>query len=260
MKILSYNIDHGGREKNNLRGRWPIIIRVVKKSRPDIVIILEAWGWRKNRELKVFAKKTGYKYFFISQSNTKHNIAFLSNLRPKRILAHNRCFHHSCIQFELKSKNYEFTLLGIHLSPINEKIRLRETKKVIRFAKKYPNSLIIGDFNSLAPNDQYNKIKLIRLFRKNNITKFGNKRIETRVMKKFFQSGYVDAVKLFSKKGIQHTVPTKKPTGEKHIARLRFDYALVSKPLISSIRVAKELKNQYTDTESDHYPILLEIF
>ncbi len=260
MKILSYNIDHGGLEGKNKKYRWPKIIHAVKQENPDILVILEAWGWRKNKELKTFAKKTGYKYFFISKSNTLHNIALLSRIAPKKVIFYKKGFHHSLVWAYFNHKNHQFALLGVHLSPVNEKIRFREGKKIIHVAKKYPNSVIIGDFNSLSPNDQYNKIKLIRLFRKNNIIKFGNKRIETRVMKKFFQSGFVDAVKLFSKKGIPYTVPTKKPTDEKHIARLRFDYALVSKPLISSMSGTKEIKNQYTDTASDHYPILLEIF
>lgn len=260
MKILSYNIDHGGREGKNPKRRWPKIIRAVKQESPDILVILEAWGWRKNKELAMFAKKTCYKYFFLSQSNTLHYIALLSNIRPKNIICHTKGFHHSCIHAYFESKSCQFALLGVHLSPANEEIRLREAKKVIRFAKKYPNCVIIGDFNSLAPNDPYNKIKLIKLFRKNNITKFGSKRIETRVMKKFFQSGFIDAVKLFSNKGIRYTVPTKKRADEKYVARLRYDYALASKTMILNIRGAKEIKNQYTNTASDHYPILLEIF
>ena len=85
MKILLYNIDHGGKKNNNLKTRWSKLTKVIKKINPDIVIILEAWGWRKNYELKEFSQKCNFKYHYLSKSNTKHNIGLISNIKPKKV-------------------------------------------------------------------------------------------------------------------------------------------------------------------------------
>lgn len=260
MKILSYNIDHGGREGKNTKYRWPKLLSLIRQASPDIVIILEAWGWRKDMELAMFAKKLGYKYYFLSKSNTPHNIALLSHIAPKKVIFHKKGFHHSLLEARYRIKNFPpFTLLGVHLNPHNEEIRYKEIEGLINIFKKNKYAVALGDFNSLSPEDAYNKKKLRAFFKKNKITKFGVNIIETKVIKRLLHSGFIDSIKIFYKNKLQYTVPTKMPTKVKKLLPLRYDYAFTSKNLIPRIHSAKIVKNKYTYFTSDHYPIILEI-
>ncbi|MDD2807308.1 MAG: endonuclease/exonuclease/phosphatase family protein [Patescibacteria group bacterium] len=256
MRILLYNIDHGGRTKNNPRGRWPKITRVIKEINPDVAIILEAWSWQQ-QDLADFAKKTSFKYKFLAKSNTKHNLALLSKTKPKKISSTNKGFHHSVIEANFENK---LEIFGVHLSPKKETIRIDEAEKIINQIGHQKRAIILGDFNSLSPQDNYNDKKLLKKFQEKNITKFGSQSIEKKVIKKILKSGLIDITKKFHHGAtVYYSVPTDICTDVDHATKLRLDYAFVTPELAKQIKDAKIIKNKLTNHSSDHFPLIVEI-
>lgn len=256
MKILLYNIDHGGKVGKNLKARWPKLIKTIKSIDADIVIILEAWGWSQNKEMKDFAKKSSFKYFSLSKSNTKHHIGLISNIKPKKIIKYKKDFWHSVLQANFE----DFTIFGIHLNHNTESKRLLEAKRIIDFANKSNNPIILGDFNSLSPQDNYNNKRLLAQLNKKNIIKFGKEKLEKRVIKKFLDAGLIDIYKKqHSDKTIHYSVPTKICTDIDHLTKLRLDYAFVGKSIAKSVKKTSLIKNKLTNYSSDHFPLILEI-
>ncbi|OGY45531.1 MAG: hypothetical protein A2729_01960 [Candidatus Buchananbacteria bacterium RIFCSPHIGHO2_01_FULL_39_14] len=256
MRILLYNIDHGGKDGNNLFGRWPKLIQIFKDLRPDMAVILEAWNWRATFELKSFAKKTNFKYYFLSPSNTKHHLGLLTNIQPKKIIKYKNNFHHSVLRADFKN----FTIFGIHLNSKNETKRIIEAKKIIGLTKKTKSPIVLGDFNSLSPQDDYNDKELFIELKRKKIDKFGKEKLEKKVIKKFITAGLIDAFKAFHpEKKIYYSVPTKNCRDINHLTKLRLDYAFVDQTIIDQVNKIKIIKNQTTDWASDHYPLILEL-
>lgn len=256
MKILLYNIDHGGRTKTNPRGRWPKIKRVIKEINPDVAILLEAWGWEQS-DLSDFAKSNSFKYCFLSKSNTKHNLALLSKIKSQKITSTNHGVHHSIIESKFPGG---LEIFGVHLSPKQESIRLGEAEKIIGKMKRKKLAIVLGDFNSLSPQDNYNDQKLLKKFQEKNIIKFGSKKIEKRVIKKMLRSGLIDITKKFhSGKSVYYSVPTAICTDVDHATKLRLDYAFVTPALAEKITRAEVIKNKLTNSASDHFPLVIEI-
>ncbi len=260
MKIMLYNIDHGGREGRDLRARWFKLLKVIKKVNPDIIIILEAWGWRQTKELRDFSQQAGFKYYSLSQSNTKHHLAVMSKIKPEKINKYQSGFHHSVLAVKFKDP-ISFTILGIHLSPKTESIRLREIKNIIKLAQQHQPVIMLGDFNSLSPQDNYDNKRLLAIFQKNKIFKFGRDKLETRVIREILAAGLIDITKkYYSGKTIQYSVPTKICTDSEHLTKLRLDYAFISRSLVPLVKKSSFIKSQLTHHSSDHFPLVLEIF
>ena len=257
---MLYNIDHGGRDNTSIKGRWNKLSKVIKKNNPDILFILEAWTWTR-KELNEFAKKNSFQYSFMSKSNTKHNLALLSNLKPKKINFNKQGFHHSIIHavFDINKKLKNLHIFQIHLSPIAEDIRIKEAKKILQKVKKLDNYIIIGDFNSLSPEDKYNERLLIKQLQKEGIKKFGERKLEKKVISKFLSNRAIDLHKKFiNDNKIYYSVPTKMCTDKDHFAKIRLDYAFTSENIFQQVKNIKIIKNKLTNHASDHYPLIIE--
>jgi exodeoxyribonuclease-3 len=259
MKIMLYNLDHGGKEGDNLCARWPALIATIKNVNPDIGVLLECWSWEAEKEFKKFAAKLGYPYYYLSVSNTKHHLGLISRIKPKKIKMHKKNFHHSVLQAQFAAP-FDFTIFGIHLSPKAEDIRLQEAKRLIKLAQNASPAIITGDFNSLSPADCYNEKKLITQFKKQNIIKFGNGKLEKRVIGTMLRSGLVDIYKSHHRgQKLHYSVPSRCNKDQEHATKMRLDYAFVSKTLAPRITASRIVKNQYSDRSSDHYPLLLNL-
>jgi endonuclease/exonuclease/phosphatase family metal-dependent hydrolase len=251
LRICHYNIFSGGEK------RIKNILDVIKEINPDICGILEAVGWRENiQKYKKLFKKNGYSFLYFSKSNTKYDIAVISKIKLK-ISKIKSGIWHSVIKIDLEEKNFP-NVFYVHLDPRSEEERLKEFQIILKKLERSKTNIIMGDFNSLSPNDNYNKKVLLKKLKQNKVKKFGVKKIKFDVIKKIEKSGFVDIFKYLHKK-FEPSTPTKFNTDINHKEKVRIDYAFIDKKHINKIKNCKVHKSKKTETASDHYPLYLDI-
>ena len=99
----------------------------------------------------------------------------------------------------------------------------------------------------------------MKILGRKGIKKFGLRRLRKDLIQKLLDNNFVDTLRLFTKR-FEYSVPSKKSNMDaEHFAKLRLDYAFVTKDLRNEVRSSRILRDKVTDTLSDHYPLLLEI-
>ncbi len=253
FRIAHYNILNGG------EGRLDKIQKVIKKIDPDVCGILEAVGWQKEEKFfKKFAKDSGFNFFKIAEANSKYNIAILSK-KPFSIKKITYGFRHVAVQVVLKDEKYKgLNIFYVHLSPVSEDLRLKELERLLIRIKKFPKSIIMGDFNALSLKDPYNHKKLLSFFKEKNIVKYGINQLRFDVIKKMELFGLFDSMS-YLKKPFTFSVPTISNTDINHALNIRVDYAFITKGLLKDLNEAKIFKNKIADFASDHYPFYIDL-
>lgn len=253
LRILSYNILHGGGKRQKK------ILHIIKKINPDICGILEAVGWQnKEKYFKHIANNLGYDFFYLAVANSKYNIAIFSKISLKLKLVTRKIRHIFVKTTIIRGSFKGFNIFFIHLSPLSEKARLVEVEELLKYITKSSKAIIMGDFNSLSSSDPYNKKELLKIFQKNNIKKYGEKRLYFDVIKKIESSRFIDAVKVFNHP-FEPTTPTPSNKDFNHATNIRIDYAFVTKNIIKNLKKIEVVKNKITNQASDHYPIFIEL-
>jgi len=263
---MSYNIKNGffDKDKNNKlrlnKIREKSAQKIIKKENPEILIIAEAdFAERKSnpqdykRIFKypygVFVDRPMIDRYFGIGILSKYPIIQSYKYAPKKS---------RWIEASIKTKDKTIYVNAIHPSPLNtlaEKINL--FKKVLK-NKKYPY-ILAGDFNSISPEDKYDKNKLLKAFIKklNNRKKAQaavNNISKKETIRLLLKKGLIDTYKKKNKKW-DYTYHTKL-SGNNY---MRIDYIFCS----DGIKVVDSgiIKNILTEKASDHYPIyaILEI-
>ena len=133
-----------------------------------------------------------------------------------------------------------------------------ELKEIFCHLNKKSKSIIIGDFNSLSYSDVDDYKSLLNSFQLRKIKKFGINVINFDVIKYLENNNFVDSLKILNKP-YEFSVPTPFNQDLSHSEKIRIDYAFLSSNLIDDISNFEIIKNDLTDSASDHYPILLKI-
>jgi len=266
IKVMSYNIKNGffDKDKNNKlrlnKTREKSAQKIIKKENPEILIIVEAdFAERKSNPQNykrifkypygVFVDRPLMDRYFGIGILSKYPIIQSYKYAPKKS---------RWIEASIKTKDKTIYVNATHPSPLNtlvEKVNL--FKKVLN-NKKHPY-ILAGDFNSISPEDKYDKNKLLEGF----IKKFNNRKKAEVVVNKIFKK---ETIKLLLKEGLVDTYKKKnkkwdytyhtKLSGNNY---MRIDYIFCS----NDIKVVDSgiIKNILTEKASDHYPIyaILEI-
>ncbi|MFA7000224.1 MAG: endonuclease/exonuclease/phosphatase family protein [Candidatus Paceibacterota bacterium] len=253
LKIAHYNIFNGGTK------RLSKIAKVIKEIDPDICGLLECVGWENDVEkYKKYFKSKGYAFFYFIKANSKYNISVISKIELK-VTAIRSGIRHAIIKAEIVDTRYaSLNIFYIHLSPKSEKDRLGEVSILLKKISKQENTIIMGDFNSLSRQDNYKEEKLLKNFKKNGITKYGEDYLNFDVISKIEKNKFIDIYRYFNNK-FRHTAPTKSNTDINHKERVRIDYAFTNKEILKRIRGSKIHKSKLAEIASDHYPLYVEI-
>lgn len=266
IKVITYNIKNGffDRDENDKlilnKKRQEVAQKIIKKENPEILIITEAdFAERKYNPQNY---KRIFKYLhgvFVDKSLKERGfgIGILSKYpiieSCKYALKKSRW-----IRTSIKIKDKIIHIDAIHPNPLNtitEKISL--FKKALK-NKKHPY-ILAGDFNSISPEDKYDKNKLLKGF----IRRFNNEREAKEVVNKILKK---ETIRLILKEGLIDTYKKKnkkwdytyhtKLSGNSY---MRIDYIFCS----DDIKIVDSgiIKNILTEKASDHYPIfaILEI-
>lgn len=253
MKLMTYNILNGGEAGLDL------VIDVVKKESPDFLTINEAntFSGQENKLLKEFADKTGFKYYELGLSGEyDYHVAVLSKYPLKQIQKLQPLMR-ACLISVIETELGEISVASLHLTPYTEDLRHPEIDLILNYQSKFENKILMGDMNSLSPNDDYSP-EMVANFNDMQMKKFttdGKLRFDA--IGKILSKGYIDsAVKLGKNK--EHTAPTAINEHSAH-SDMRLDYVFVSESLVPYLQNYRVVKNELTERASDHYPVIVEL-
>jgi len=242
MKIMTYNIYEGG------GSRLPVIADIIKEENPDFVALQEAVF--EDPDLRTLGEQTGYEHHVISYAGKGNfNVASLSKFSFKTAYGLAR-FRNACLKTVIASEFGEITILNAHLTPSSEGQRLKELGIILN-ETGYGHTIILGDFNSLSPEDKYDTTAFNDT-EKRKFTKDGRVRYE--VIQRLTDAGYTDvAIHL----GLidRETVPPQ-IAEDNHGLPFRLDYIFVSGSLIPYTRYARVVRTEHSSRASDHYPLV----
>ena len=254
FKVLSYNVLEGFRSDSTL-------IRFfqdwVGKRSPDVIAFQEFNGISKV-QMVTMAKAIGYTYTVL-QKRTGFPLALMSKHPITDVIKVIDGMQHGILYAKIAG----YHIIVTHLHPKTYEKRVEEADVLLKYINrlpKYEPLILMGDFNNMSPLDKadYNnesKMKLVLNSEKNNadIKTTRNGEIEYTAIQKLLDAGLIDTWRKFNS-AYDKSAPTKL---KKHQNYTRIDYIYVNQALIAYALDATLVKDNLTDTLSDHYPMLL---
>ena len=243
LRLLTYNIERGG------VGREEAIAAVINREQPHLVVLQEA---SRPDVVARLAQATGMPY---SGAHRGRSLAFLSRvpLTASRWLRP-RWSQHAFL--ELTPADLDVRVIGVHLSAVHaawtEARRVRELRALLEaIARHVPERhIVVGDFNTLAPDERLDFSRLPRRLRL--LVWLSGGRIRWQTIAIMLGAGYVD--------GFRHLQPTEPgytfPTWDPHV---RLDYAFVPKSQAAAVTACEVLKVLEAARASDHFPLRIDL-
>lgn len=263
LKLISYNVYWGMRQdstENKSRfAEW------IKEQNPDILALQEMNGFTQ-KKLQEFAESYGHSYaILVKEPEADGSVSFPVAITSKYpiINVHRLVDNmvHGLIIAEIEGHQYMVT----HFHPFSAVKRGNEMELMLSTMKsKSPQSkwLVMGDLNSVSPLDkeEYDNGLLVNHIREDMKKKphnqnLINNELDYSVQKKVLDAGYIDALKFFHPR-FEASAPTKLFYDQSKFP-LRYDYLYVSGNMKNDMVKCEIIKDTFTDTYSDHYPVML---
>lgn len=254
FKVLSYNVLEGFRRDSALIGAFQ---EWVSKRSPDVIAFQEFNGISKAQMVEM-AKAMGYPYTVL-QKRAGFPLALMSKYPITDVVKVTERMQHGM----LYAKTSGYHIMVTHLDPKTYEKRIIEVDTLLKYINLIPEDeplILMGDFNNMSPLDKsdYNndtKMKLVLNSEKNNadVKTTMNGEIDYTAIQKLLDAGLVDTWRKFNST-YDKSAPTKL---RKHQNYTRIDYIYVNQTLIPYMVDATLVKDNLTDTLSDHYPMLL---
>ena len=168
LKIIEYNIQNGfcnemGYPYLLQNERLNAVANILEKENPDILILTEAYFWQfaKTSKLKNFKKLFAKLYNFYAPAHYNFRWApiILSKLPVISYESSQSKFFLNFLRAKIKIKNKILTIDVFHPHPkTTEEQKLDFIKENVLEINNY---IFTGDLNTLSPEDDYDKNKLI---------------------------------------------------------------------------------------------------
>lgn len=243
MRLLSYNILHGG------RGREAAIAEVIRSAAPDLVILQEAEQpdavdrIADLAGMRQFGARRGESLGFISREPVAH----ASWHRP-------RVSRHAFLEVVPADGNWR--VFGVHLSAVHaawtEQRRLFELRALLRSInpEQHGPHVLTGDFNTVAPGEWLDVAKLPARLRA--LVWLSGGAIRWRTIQAVLDAGYGDAFR--HRRGAEEgmTFPAWGPY-------VRLDYAFLPSDLLPRVSDCSIVRAAGAPAASDHLPLLVEL-
>ncbi|MFL2888325.1 MAG: exodeoxyribonuclease III [Pelagibacterales bacterium MED-G40] len=257
MKISSWNV-------NSVRARIENIIKYLKDSSPDVLMIQEIKTEDKNFPYEVI-KDSGYESYVFGQKSY-NGVAFLSKKKIDKINKNSfkdKYNQSRIIEANIENKSKEIKLINIYVpngNPINtEKYEYKKIwlntfiKEIKNKLMKNKNIIIGGDFNVIPEEiDVYNykKYENDALFKLEIRKKF----------RELINLGFQDIYRFLNKEKTDYTFWDYMAGSWQKNYGMRIDHFLVSNSLLSQIKTVNINKKPRGKVKpSDHTPIEIEI-
>lgn len=253
MKVMTYNLLNGAVETVD------DVISVVNAGNPDFLTLNEVNGFDENNSERLhdFAARTNFPHYHLALSGEHDYHVAVFSRTPFKELREIKPLARAGILAVVDSEIGEVAVIGTHLTPYTEALRLPEIDLLIEQQKPYENKILMGDLNSLSFIDGYDE-KMTEKFNEMQEKKFtADGKLCFDAMKKFEESGYVDPAVILGKNK-ERTAPTDVNEHNAH-SDMRLDYILVSASLEDKVSEYRVIRNELTDKASDHYPVVLTL-
>ena len=155
------------------------------------------------------------------------------------------------------ANNTPIKVVLTHLAAKNEDSRLKELDLIFQQIDPGQPVLLMGDMNSLSPQDPYDENVVLSEMQKARLDKFGKERLRYDAIKKILDFGFADSLKQFQT-NFEYSVPTAFNIDEAHFTKLRLDYIFVTKNLLPYLIKSEVVRTKETNQLSDHFPVVAE--
>ena len=255
LKIICLNV-HGGVQDED---RYLRLIDFVKWQDPDILCLLELDGWEKNNfsKLRDFLSKTYFVDGVFEEVNGGHPLALFSKqkLAFRERLEAQMGLGLIHVKVNAGKESVDFYLT--HLISKTADARTHELNRILNYVGRSEFTVLMGDFNSLSPNDPYDNEKLREILRKSGITEFAIDALKKDAVTRLLDSGFKDAAEILDVP-FKPTVPTSLSQDKVYPTELRLDYIFLRGKIVSYLNRYDVIKTVETEFLSDHYPIVAE--
>ena len=244
LRILSYNILRGG------VGREKLLAAVIDGQAPDVVVFQEA---TRPEVVDRLAQATN---MIVSGAARGRSLAFMSRLPIAEYKWVRPLFSQHAF-LEIVPAGLDLRIFGVHLSAVHaawtERRRVRELRSLLAAIKAHDEShhVLVGDFNTLAPDERLDVSKLPHRLRM--LVWLSGGRIRWQTIAIVLGAGYVDAFRSIRPTDSGLTFPTWDP-------HVRLDYAFVPKPFAARLTGCDVVTDGVTVRgASDHFPLRCEM-
>ena len=242
MRLLSYNIKKGG------AGREAAIARVINDAAVDLVVFQEATNPAVIEQIAGLCgmSKWAAKADFSLGYASRVAVAGHTWHRP-------RGSRHAFLEVVLPD---ESRIFGVHLSAVHaawtEYRRVRELRALLASIKAHQDGFhaLVGDFNTVAPGDIFDAMKLPHRLRA--LVWLSGGQIRWRTVKTILDAGYADAYRSLHEGTISgFSFPTWSP-------HVRLDYAFLPKGFSERLSSCEVFTHDDAKDASDHFPLVIE--
>lgn len=152
MKIVTFNLLNGAYSPP---GRMALITDLLQSLEPDVCLLQECVDWS-TAQLKILGRSIGLKHGYLTQANERgkgrrYNLGALSRTPFTQTESHLPELLAHGFQ-ELKIEGFSHTIFHAHLIAHSEENRLKE---IDWFLEQERSGVLVGDLNSLCPDDPY---------------------------------------------------------------------------------------------------------
>lgn len=251
MKILSYNVNGIRAALNKGFASW------LKATQADVICLQETKALKEQVETQFLSDFGYYHYWFSAQKKGYSGVAIFTKQKPLNVVYGSGIEHMDNEGRILRVDFEEFSIMSLYLPSGTNPDRLlykfkfmNEFKEYVdQLKKEFPNIIICGDYNICHQAiDIHDPIR--------NQTVSGFLPEERAWLDQFLKSGFIDSFRYLNPEPHQYSWWSYRANARNNNKGWRIDYALVSKPLQSSIQKSYLLPQA---KHSDHCPVGIEL-
>ncbi len=242
MRLLTYNIKKGG------TGRERPIATVINAAAPDVVVFQEATDPAVIEKVAALCGMTQW------AAKPAFSLGYASRVPvSNHIWNKPRGSRHAFLEIVLGD---DTRIFGVHLSAVHaawtEYRRVRELRALLASIKRHQHGfhVLAGDFNTIAPGDIFDAMKLPHRLRA--LVWLSGGQIRWRTISTILDAGYVD---VYRDKHGGAISGFSFPTWEPHV---RLDYIFVPTVFRERLVSCEVFTHEAGPAASDHYPLIAE--